>query len=74
MRWPLGLDTTAAMLGESRRDLARQRLAVKTANPELPRTGAGEAGGLRRGDHRHAPCNAEGATELQATFAAEGRA
>jgi len=31
----LGLDAAAAMLGESRRDLARQRLSVLMANPEL---------------------------------------
>jgi AcrR family transcriptional regulator len=31
----LGLDAAAAMLGESRRDLARQRQAVLAANPEL---------------------------------------
>jgi AcrR family transcriptional regulator len=31
----LGLDAAAAMLGESRRDLAFQRQAVLTANPEL---------------------------------------
>ncbi len=30
-----GLDAAAAMLGESRRDLASQRQAVITANPEL---------------------------------------
>jgi AcrR family transcriptional regulator len=30
-----GLDAAAAMLGESRRDLTRQRQAVLTANPEL---------------------------------------
>jgi AcrR family transcriptional regulator len=31
----LGLDAAAAMLGESRRDLTRQRQAVLVANPEL---------------------------------------
>jgi AcrR family transcriptional regulator len=31
----LGLDAAAAMLGESRRDLTRQRQAVLAANPEL---------------------------------------
>jgi AcrR family transcriptional regulator len=31
----LGLDAAAAMLGESRQDLARQRLSVLMANPEL---------------------------------------
>ena len=31
----LGLDAAAAMLGESRRDLALQRQAVLAANPEL---------------------------------------
>ncbi len=30
-----GLDAAAAMLGESRRDLSRQRQAVIAANPEL---------------------------------------
>jgi AcrR family transcriptional regulator len=31
----LGLDAAAAVLGESRRDMARQRQAVLAANPEL---------------------------------------
>ena len=32
---PAGLDAAAAMLGEFRRDLSRQRQAVIAANPEL---------------------------------------
>jgi AcrR family transcriptional regulator len=64
-----GLDAAAAMLGEFRRDLSRQRQAVIAANPELRERelakladyAAGVAAALRR----------RGVGELQATIAAE---
>jgi AcrR family transcriptional regulator len=64
-----GLDAAAAMLGEFRRDLARQRHAVIAANPELRERelakladyGAAVAGALRE----------RGVGEPQATLAAD---
>jgi AcrR family transcriptional regulator len=64
-----GLDAAAAMLGEARRDLTNQRLAVIAANPELREReltkladyAAAVAASLRR----------RGVSEPQATFAAE---
>jgi AcrR family transcriptional regulator len=64
-----GLDAAAAMLGEFRRDLSRQRQAVIAANPELRERelakladyATGVAAALRR----------RGVGELQATIAAE---
>lgn len=64
-----GLDAAAAMLGEFRRDLSRQRQAVIAVNPELRERelakmadyAAGVSGALRQ----------RGVGELQATLAAE---
>jgi AcrR family transcriptional regulator len=64
-----GLDAAAAMLGEARRDLTNQRLAVIAANPELREReltkladyAAAVAASLRQ----------RGVSEPQATFAAE---
>ena len=65
----LGLDAAAAMLGESRRDLARQRQAVLMANPELR-----ERELSKLADYAHAiaaTLRARGVAEPQATLAAE---
>jgi AcrR family transcriptional regulator len=65
----LGLDAAAAMLGESRRDLAHQRLAVVMANPELR-----ERELAKLADYATAiaaTLRARGVREPQATLAAE---
>jgi AcrR family transcriptional regulator len=64
-----GLDAAAAMLGESRQDLARQRQAVIAANPELH-----ERELAKLADYAAAIADAlrqRGVNEPQATFAAE---
>ena len=64
-----GLDAAAAMLGEFRRDLARQRQAVIAANPELR-----ERELTKLADYATAVAAAlreRGVTEPQATLAAE---
>lgn len=64
-----GLDAAAAMLGEDRRDLASQRHAVITANPELR-----ERELAKLADYAAAVAAAlcqRGAGEGQATFAAD---
>jgi len=64
-----GLDAAAAMLGESRQDLARQRLAVVTANPELR-----ERELAKLADYAHTIAETleqRGVGEPQATLAAE---
>jgi AcrR family transcriptional regulator len=65
----LGLDAAAAMLGESRRDLAHQRLDVVMANPELR-----ERELAKLADYATAiaaTLRARGVREPQATLAAE---
>ena len=64
-----GLDAAATMLGESRRDLARQRQAVIAGNPELR-----ERELAKLADYAAAVAgilSQRGATERQATLAAE---
>jgi AcrR family transcriptional regulator len=64
-----GLDAAAALLGESRRDLARQRQAVIAANPELR-----ERELAKLADYAAAVVAAlhqRGVSEPQATLAAE---
>jgi AcrR family transcriptional regulator len=64
-----GLDAAAAMLGESRRDMARQRHEVILANPELR-----ERELAKLADYATAIAAAlrqRGASEFQATLAAE---
>jgi AcrR family transcriptional regulator len=64
-----GLDAAAAMLGEFRRDLAAQRQAVVSANPELR-----ERELAKLADYAAAVAETlrqRGVTEPQATFAAE---
>jgi AcrR family transcriptional regulator len=64
-----GLDAAAAMLGEFRRDLSRQRQAVIAANPELR-----ERERTKLADYATAIAAAlheRGVSELQATLAAE---
>jgi AcrR family transcriptional regulator len=64
-----GLDAAAAMLGEGRRDLARQRQDVIAANPELR-----ERELAKLSDYAAAVAAAlrqRGVTETQAIFAAE---
>src|SRR5580692_8591832 len=64
-----GLDAAAAMLGEFRRDLSRQRQAVIAANPELR-----ERELTKLADYAAAVATAlheRGVTEPQATLAAE---
>lgn len=64
-----GLDAAATVLGEFRRDLSRQRQAVIAANPELR-----ERELAKLADYAAAVAAAlrqRGATELQATLAAE---
>jgi AcrR family transcriptional regulator len=64
-----GLEASAAMLGEFRRDLSRQRQAVIAANPELR-----ERELAKLADYAAAVAAAlrqRGATEPQATLAAE---
>ena len=64
-----GLDAAAAMLGESRRDLARQRQTVIAANPELR-----ERELTKLADYATAVAAAlqhRGVSEPQATLAAE---
>jgi AcrR family transcriptional regulator len=64
-----GLDAAAAMLGEFRRDLSRQRLAVIEANPELR-----ERERTKLADYAVAIADAlrrRGVHEPQATLAAE---
>jgi AcrR family transcriptional regulator len=64
-----GLDAAAAMLGEFRRDLSRQRQAVIEANPELR-----ERERTKLGDYAAAiaaALRARGVSEPQATLAAE---
>jgi AcrR family transcriptional regulator len=64
-----GLDAAAAMLGEFRRDLSRQRQAVIAANPELR-----ERELAKLADYAAAVAAAlrqRGVAELQATLAAE---
>src|SRR5580658_8671676 len=64
-----GLDAAAAMLGEFRRDLSRQRQAVIAANPELR-----ERELAKLADYAAAVANAlrrRGVREPQATLAAE---
>jgi AcrR family transcriptional regulator len=64
-----GLDAAAAMLGENRRDLVRQRQAVIATNPELR-----ERELAKLADYAvaiAASLRERGASESQATFAAE---
>ncbi len=64
-----GLDAAAAMLGEFRRDLSRQRQAVIAANPELH-----ERELAKLADYAAAVADAlrqRGVSDPQATFAAE---
>ena len=64
-----GLDNAAAMLGESRRDLTRQRQNVIAANPELR-----ERERTKLADYAASVADAlrqRGVTEPQATFAAD---
>jgi AcrR family transcriptional regulator len=64
-----GLDAAAAMLGEFRRDLSRQRQAVIAANPELRER---ELAKLATTPKRWPPpCAERGVSEPQATLAAE---
>jgi AcrR family transcriptional regulator len=64
-----GLDAAAAMLGEFRRDLSRQRQAVIAANPELRER---ELSKLANYAAAVAAClRQRGASESQATLAAE---
>lgn len=64
-----GLDSAAEMLGESRRDLARQRHAVITANPELRERELAKLAHCAAGITR-ALCD-RGVNEQQANLAAE---
>ena len=64
-----GLHVAAALLGEGRRDLARQRQAVIAANPELR-----ERDLSKMADYASSVAAAlrqRGVTDVQATFAAE---
>jgi AcrR family transcriptional regulator len=64
-----GLDAAAAMLGDSRRDLSRQRQAVIAANPELR-----ERELAKLADYAAALASAlreRGVSDVQATLAAE---
>ncbi len=64
-----GLDNAAAMLGEARRDLTRQRQGVIAANPELR-----ERERTKLADYATAVADAlreRGVSEPQATFAAD---
>jgi len=64
-----GLDAAAAMLGEFRRDLSRQRQAVIAANPELRERELAKLADYAEGVA--AALRQRGAGELQATIAAE---
>jgi len=64
-----GLDAAAAMLGEFRRDLSRQRQAVIAANPELRERELAKLADYA--DTAAAALRRRGVSEPQATLAAE---